>query len=140
MAKIQRTLGMVKPCNFKNSKSIMTNIKDAGFTLSGATCFRWSKQAAAEFYIEHKDKPFYGELIDYLTEGDVLVFVLEGEDVVSRFRKFVGNTDPKKAAKGTLRALYGESKARNGIHSSANVGDAEREIALSGVMAVDAGS
>jgi nucleoside-diphosphate kinase len=87
-------------------------------------------QEAGQFYIIHKDRPFYGELIDYMCSGRVLVSVLEGEDAVNLNRKLMGATDPKKADPGTIRALYAESIAANAVHGSDSVENAATEIKL----------
>ena len=79
---------------------------------------RLTKEQAAEFYMVHKDRAFYGELIEYMTSGPVVVSVLEGEDAINMNRKIMGATDPKKADLGTIRADFGESINSNAVHGS----------------------
>jgi nucleoside-diphosphate kinase len=87
-------------------------------------------EQAGEFYIIHKDRPFYGELIDYMCSGRVLVSVLEGEDAVNLNRTLMGATDPAQADAGTIRALYAESIAANAVHGSDSAENAATEISF----------
>ena len=87
-----------------------------------------SKEEAAEFYKVHQTKPFYGDLCNYLSSGPIVVMVLEGENAISRNRKLMGSTDPKKAEKGTLRGMYGLSIDKNSVHGSDSQDNAKKEI------------
>ena len=87
-----------------------------------------SERQAREFYIVHKDRPFYGELVDYMVSGPVVVQVLEGDNAVAKNREIMGATDPAKAAAGTIRKDFGESIERNSVHGSDSPDNAAKEI------------
>lgn len=131
MAK-QRTLSIIKPdATARNlCGKIMNHFEEAGLSIIAARMMTLTPEQAGQFYIIHKDRPFYGELIDYMCSGRVLVSVLEGEDAVNLNRTLMGATDPKKADKGTIRALYAESIAANAVHGSDSAENAAIEIAL----------
>jgi nucleoside-diphosphate kinase len=129
---IQRTLSIIKPdATARNLVGkILNHFEQAGLTIVAAKMMTLTPEQAGEFYIIHKDRPFYGELIDYMCSGRVLVSVLEGEDAVNRNRTLMGATDPKKADAGTIRALYAESIAANAVHGSDSLENAATEIKL----------
>jgi nucleoside-diphosphate kinase len=129
---IQRTLSIIKPdATARNLVGkILSHFEQAGLTIVAAKMMTLTPEQAGEFYIIHKDRPFYGELIDYMCSGRVLVSVLEGEDAVNRNRTLMGATDPKKADAGTIRALYAESIAANAVHGSDSLENAATEIKL----------
>ena len=89
-----------------------------------------SQAEAGNFYIVHKDRPFYGELIEFMTSGPVVAMVLEGENAVAKNRELMGATDPKKAEKGTIRADFAESIDANAVHGSDSLENAKVEIAF----------
>lgn len=128
----QRTLSIIKPdATARNlCGKILSHFEDAGLTIVAAKMMTLTPEQAGQFYIIHKDRPFYGELIDYMVSGRVLVSVLEGDDAVNLNRKLMGATDPKKADAGTIRNLYAESIAANAVHGSDSVENAATEIAL----------
>ncbi|MFN4895106.1 MAG: nucleoside-diphosphate kinase [Pseudomonadota bacterium] len=128
----QRTLSIIKPDATARNLigKILSHFEEAGLTIVAAKMATLTPQEAGQFYIIHKDRPFYGELIDYMCSGRVLVSVLEGEDAVNLNRKLMGATDPKKADPGTIRALYAESIAANAVHGSDSVENAATEIKL----------
>jgi nucleoside-diphosphate kinase len=128
----QRTLSIIKPdATARNLVGkILNHFEEAGLTIVAAKMMTLTPEQAGEFYVIHKDRPFYGELIDYMCSGRVLVSVLEGEDAVNLNRKLMGATDPKKADAGTIRALYAESIAANAVHGSDSVENAATEIKL----------
>jgi nucleoside-diphosphate kinase len=92
---------------------------------------RWTLAAAQKFYAEHKERPFFGELTRFMSSGPIVVQVLEGENAISRYRQLMGDTNPAKAAEGTLRKLYARSLGENSVHGSDGAASAEREIAFS---------
>src|SRR3979409_2460392 len=93
---------------------------------------KWTKlstEKAGEFYEVHKERPFYGELVDFMTSGPVVVQVLEGDNAVARYREVMGATNPAQAADGTIRKLYAESVGENSVHGSDSQENANMEIA-----------
>ena len=128
----QRTLSIIKPdATARNlCGKILNHFEEAGLTIIAAKMMTLTPELAGQFYIIHKDRPFYGELIDYMVSGRVLVSVLEGDDAVNLNRKLMGATDPKKADPGTIRNLYAESIAANAVHGSDSVENAATEIKL----------
>jgi len=128
----QRTLSIIKPDATSRNLvgKILNHFEEAGLTIVAAKMVTLTPQEAGQFYIIHKDRPFYGELIDYMCSGRVLISVLEGEDAVNLNRKLMGATDPKKADAGTIRALYAESIAANAVHGSDSPENAATEIKL----------
>ena len=129
MAK-QRTLSIIKPDATSRNLvgKILNHFEEAGLTIVAAKMMTLTPEQAGQFYIIHKDRPFYGELIDYMCSGRVLVSVLEGEDAVNLNRTLMGATDPKKADAGTIRALYAESIAANAVHGSDSAENAAIEV------------
>jgi nucleoside-diphosphate kinase len=129
---IQRTLSIIKPdATARNIiGKILNHFEEAGLTIVAAKMMTLTPEQAGEFYVIHKERPFYGELIDYMCSGRVLVSVLEGEDAVNLNRTLMGATDPKKADPGTIRALYAESIAANAVHGSDSTDNAATEIKL----------
>jgi nucleoside-diphosphate kinase len=128
----QRTLSIIKPdATARNLVGkILSHFEDAGLSIVAGKMITLSPQQAGQFYIMHKDRPFYGELIDYMCSGRVFVSVLEGEDAINLNRKLMGATDPKKADPGTIRNLYAESIAANAVHGSDSEASAVTEIKL----------
>ena len=128
----QRTLSIIKPdATARNLIGKIVNIfEENGLKVVAAKMVTLTPELAGEFYIIHKDRPFYGELVDYMVSGPVFISVLEGPDAVNLNRKLMGATDPKKADAGTIRALYAESIAANAVHGSDSVENANTEIAL----------
>lgn len=129
---MERTLMIIKPdSTFKgNTGAILSMIEGAGFKILAMRQLKLDEQTAQQFYIEHKDKPFFGELVAYMTGGPVVAAVLEREGAIKGFRELMGATNPAEAAEGTIRKVFGESITRNAIHGSANPDDARREVAF----------
>ncbi len=127
-----RTLAIIKPDAVGKNVigEIVSKITQAGFKVIGLKLTRISKQQAGVFYEVHKERPFYGELIDYMVSGPIVPIALEKENAVEDFRKLIGSTDPTQADEGTIRKLYGESKAINAIHGSDSDENATKEIAF----------
>ena len=98
-----------------------------GFTIKAMKYTRLSTEQASQFYEVHKERPFYGELVAYMTSGPIVAAILEKEDAVASFRKLIGSTDPAEAADGTIRKAYAESKGRNAVHGSDSDENAEIE-------------
>lgn len=124
-----RTFTMIKPdaVESNNIGNITQMISDAGFTIKAMKLTQLSKDQAQEFYEVHKERPFYGELVEYMTSGPIVAAVLEKENAVADFRTLIGSTDPAEAADGTIRKKYAESKGRNAVHGSDSDENAEIE-------------
>ncbi len=128
----ERTLSIVKPDGVQNGHigHVLTVFEAAGLRIAAARLVHLTSAQAGAFYQEHAARPFYGELVDYMTSGPVLLLVLEGDQAVARNRELMGATDPAQAADGTIRKLYAESKGRNTVHGSDSAASAAREIAF----------
>jgi nucleoside-diphosphate kinase len=126
------TLGIVKPDAVSSGKTgaIVAHLQQAGFTLLATRLVRLTAVEAAAFYAVHKGRPFYPELVQFMTSGPCLPMALEREDAVAQMRNVIGATDPAEAAPGTIRKLFAESKGRNAIHASDSTENAAREIAF----------
>ena len=111
---------MIKPeaVEAKNAGAILSRIENAGFRIVALKKVHLSAARAAEFYAVHKERPFYNELIDYMSSGPILAAILEKENAVSDFRKLIGATNPENAEAGTIRADFAESMAKNAVHGS----------------------
>ena len=123
------TLTIIKPDAFGSGKAgkILAHLEAAGFTLRAARVLHMTKAQAGEFYAVHKGRPFYDELVQFMTSGKCMPMVLERADAVAELRRVIGATDPAEAAAGTVRKLYAESKGRNAIHASDSDENAVRE-------------
>lgn len=115
-----RTFTMIKPDAVGNNYigPILAKINEAGFRIVAMKYTRLSREAAGEFYAIHRERPFYGELVDYMSSGPIVAAILEKDNAVADFRKLIGATDPAKAEEGTIRKLYAKSIAANAIHGS----------------------
>ncbi len=124
------TLGIVKPDAVAGGKAgkIVAHLEGAGFALRAARLVRLTESQAAAFYEVHRGRPFYDELVRFMTSGPCLPMALEREDAVAHLRTVIGATDPAEAAPGTVRKLYAESKGRNAIHASDSQENAAREV------------
>ncbi len=125
-----QTLAIVKPDAIGAGKAgkILAHLEEAGFTVRAARLVKLTRPEAEDFYAVHRERPFYGSLVAFMTSGPCLPMVLEREDAVSHLRTVIGATDPAEAAEGTVRRLYAENKERNGIHASDSAENAAREI------------
>ena len=114
------TFTMVKPeaVEAGNTGAILNKIEKAGFRIVAMKKVLLSKERAGEFYAVHKERPFYGELVDYMSSGPIIAALLEKDNAVLDFRTLIGATDPSEAAEGTIRAEFAESKAKNAVHGS----------------------
>ncbi len=129
---MERSFVMVKPDGVKRglASSIMARFEAKGYTICGAKLMQMSEDLAKTHYAEHKERPFFGELVSFITSGPVFAMVLEGEGVIEEARKMIGKTDPKEAAPGTIRGDYAILKSENIIHGSDSPESAKREISL----------
>jgi nucleoside-diphosphate kinase len=127
-----RTLAIIKPDAFNAGKAgkILALLEDKGFTLRAARVLHLTPAQAGEFYAVHKGRPFYDELVSFMTSAPCMPIVLEKDGAVAALREAIGATDPAEAAEGTVRKLYAESKGRNAIHASDSDDNAEREAAF----------
>ena len=124
-----RTLTIIKPDAFGAGKAgkIIALLEEKGFKVVASRVMRLTKPVAEAFYAVHRGRPFYGELVEFMSSGTCMPMVLEKENAVLALRDAIGATDPKEAAEGTVRKLYAESKGRNAIHASDSDENAERE-------------
>jgi len=115
-----RTFTMLKPDAIENGHigKILDMIIQAGFTIKAMKYTKLSIEQAKKFYELHSERPFYGELVEYMTSGPIVAAILEKDNAVADFRALIGATDPAEAAEGTIRKYYAESKGRNAVHGS----------------------
>ena len=127
-----RTLFIVKPDAVERNLigRILAHVEEAGFRIVAARFGRMTRAQAETFYAEHKERPFFGELVAYMTSGPVFLTTLEGEGGPLRLREVVGATDPAQAAEGTVRKRFGLDKQRNSVHASDSETSAARETKL----------
>ena len=124
-----RTFTMLKPDSIENGNmgKIIDMIIGAGFTNKAMKYTRLTDAQAKAFYEVHAERPFYGELVEYMTSGPILAAILEKDNAVADFRTLIGATDPAEAAEGTIRKAYAENKGRNAVHGSDSDENAEIE-------------
>ena len=117
---MERTFGMIKPDAVAGKKvgKILALIEEGGFRLLGVKTKRLSKIEAESFYAVHKERPFYSGLVTFMTEGPVVLLVLERENAITQWRELMGATNPANAADGTIRKLFAENIERNAVHGS----------------------
>lgn len=129
---VQRTLSILKPDATERNLTGAINamFEKDGFRIVAQKRVQLSRYQAEQFYIVHKERPFYGELVDYMISGPVVVQVLEREDAVARNRELMGATNPANAAEGTIRKTFAESIERNSVHGSDSAENAAIEIAF----------
>ena len=127
-----RTLAIIKPDAIASGKAgaILAHLQREGFTVRAARLTRLSAAQAGAFYEVHRGRPFYDDLVAFMTSGPCLPMALERADAVAHYRAVIGATDPADAAEGTVRKLYAESKGRNAVHGSDSDENAAREIAF----------
>jgi nucleoside-diphosphate kinase len=129
---MERTLVLIKPdaIEKKLMGKIISIYEEKGLHISALKIIKPSIEIAKEHYIEHSDKPFMGEIVSYITRGDVCTLIIEGSNVIAVVRKINGATDPLNADAGSIRGRFATSKAENVVHSSDCVENAEREIKI----------
>src|SRR4051812_30915805 len=123
------TLTIIKPDAFGSGKAgkIIAHLEGQGFKILASRVMHMSQAQAGEFYAVHRERPFYGSLVSFMTSGPCMPILLEKADAVASLRTAIGATDPAQADAGTVRKLYAESKERNAIHASDSDDNAERE-------------
>lgn len=129
---MSRTLAIIKPDAVAagHTGKIIAHLQDAGFRILGMKLVHLSPERAGEFYAVHKERPFYGELVEFMSSGPSVPMALEADNAVQKYRDTIGATDPAEAAEGTIRKLYAESKGRNAVHGSDSDENAATEIAF----------
>lgn len=129
---MEKTFLMVKPDGVQRNLigEIVARFEKKGFQLVGAKLMSIPTELAEEHYGEHKERPFFGELVDFITSGPVFAMVWQGENVIATARQMMGSTNPKDAAPGTIRGEFGLTVGKNVIHGSDSPTSAEREIGL----------
>ncbi|HKR88209.1 MAG TPA: nucleoside-diphosphate kinase [Phenylobacterium sp.] len=127
----ERTFSIIKPDATRRNLTGKVNavIEDAGLRIVAQKRIQMSRAQAEKFYEIHKERPFFGELVEFMTSAPVVVQVLEGEGAVARYREVMGATNPAQAADGTIRKLYAESVGENSVHGSDSLENAQIEIA-----------
>ncbi|MDX2206991.1 MAG: nucleoside-diphosphate kinase [Gemmatimonadales bacterium] len=126
------TFAMLKPDAVSGGKSgaILAHIEKQGFLIRAMRMVRLTRVEAKAFYAVHQGRPFYGELVEFMSSGPVVALLLESADAVAAWRTAIGATDPAEAAEGTIRRLFAESKGKNAVHGSDSDENAAREIAF----------
>ncbi len=129
---MEKTFSIIKPnaVNKNVMGGVITKFEENGLKVAASKLAKISREKCEEFYAEHSERPFFGELVDFMTSGPVMLMVLSGENAIMRNREIMGATNPAEAAEGTLRKLYGDSMGENAVHGSDSAASAEREIAL----------
>ncbi|MDB9775314.1 nucleoside-diphosphate kinase [Vicingaceae bacterium] len=124
-----RTFTMIKPDAVEKNYigGILDKINAAGFRIVAMKYTKLSKEEAGEFYAVHRERPFYGELVEYMSNGPIVAAILEKENAVADFRTLIGATNPAEAAEGTIRKMYAESISANAVHGSDSDENAEIE-------------
>jgi nucleoside-diphosphate kinase len=127
---LQRTFSIIKPDAVASGHAgkILANLQSEGFRIVGLRMLQMSREEAEGFYAVHRERPFFAGLVEFMTEGPVIVMALEREDAVKRLREVMGATNPANAAEGTIRKLYAASIERNAIHGSDAPETAEVEL------------
>ena len=127
-----RTFTMIKPDAVKNGHigAILNQINDAGFRIIAMKYTKLSPEKAGQFYEVHKERPFYGELVEFMSSGPIVAAVLEKDNAVEDFRKLIGATNPEEAAEGTIRAKYATNIGENAVHGADSDENAAREASF----------
>ncbi|NLE48075.1 MAG: nucleoside-diphosphate kinase [Sandaracinaceae bacterium] len=128
---IESTLSIIKPDAVENNKigAILNLIEEAGLKIRAMRMLKMNPEVAGGFYAVHKERPFFGELVEFMSRGPVVVSVLEGENAVAKYREIMGATNPAEAAEGTIRKLYASSIGENAVHGSDSLENAKIGIA-----------
>ncbi|NPA83381.1 MAG: nucleoside-diphosphate kinase [Epsilonproteobacteria bacterium] len=129
---MERTLSIIKPDAVAKNLigKIIDRFETNGLRIAAMKKIQLTREDAAKFYEVHKERPFFNDLVEYMTSGPVVVMVLEGENAVAKNRELMGATDPKEAAPGTIRADFAESIEANAVHGSDSLENAQKEIAF----------
>ncbi len=128
----ERTLSIIKPDATRRNLEgkILAKIQDAGLKVVAMKRVRWTKYQAEKFYEVHRERPFYQDLVAFMTSGPIVLMVLEGENAIARYREVMGATNPEEAAEGTIRAEFAENIEANSVHGSDSPENAAKEIAM----------
>lgn len=128
----EMTFSIIKPNAIKKNAigAIIKKFEDNGLNVAAAKMVRLEKSQCEEFYAEHKERPFFGELVEFMTSGPVVLMALKGDNAIAKNREVMGATNPEEAAAGTLRADWGDSVGENAVHGSDSPESAERELSL----------
>jgi len=128
----RKTLAILKPDCIQRrlTGKVLDHLLQAEFKIIGMKMVKLNRQTAGEFYAVHRDKPFYDDLLDFMTESEVIALVLEKENAVAELRNTIGDTDPAEAVPGTVRKIYAENKQNNIIHASDSDENAKTELAF----------
>ena len=128
---VERTFSIIKPdATHRNlTGAVNALIEQAGLRIIAQKRLRMSRAEAETFYAVHRERPFFGELVEFMTSGPVVVQVLEGENAIAKYREIMGATDPAKAAPGTIRKIHAKSVGENSVHGSDAPETAQQEIA-----------
>jgi nucleoside-diphosphate kinase len=128
----EMTFSIIKPNAVKKNVigNVIAKFEENNLKIAAAKLTVLSKEKCEEFYAEHKERPFFGELVDFMTSGPVMLMALSGEGAISKNREIMGATNPAEAAEGTIRKLYGDSVGENAVHGSDSPESAERELSL----------
>jgi nucleoside-diphosphate kinase len=126
------TFAMIKPDAVESGKcgAIIAHLQEQGFQVRAMRLVRLTRPEAEAFYAVHRDRPFYGELVEFMISGPAVAMALEASDAVAGWRTAIGATDPADAAEGTIRRKFAESKGRNAVHGSDSDENALREVAF----------
>ena len=128
----ERTLSIIKPDATRRNLEgkIIAKIQEAGLKVVAMKRVRWTRYQAEKFYEVHKERPFYNDLVEFMTSGPIVLMVLEGENAIAKYREVMGATNPQEAAPGTIRAEFAENIEANSVHGSDSPENAAKEIAL----------
>ncbi len=129
---MEQTFSIIKPNAVKKNSigEIVSIFEKNNLKIAASKLTHLTKSKCEEFYAEHKERPFFGELVEFMTSGPVVLMVLSGEGAVAKNREIMGATNPEEAAEGTIRKLYGDSLGENAVHGSDSPESADREISL----------
>ena len=129
---VERTISIIKPDAVAKNVigDIYNRFEKAGLRIVAARMLHLSREQAGEFYAVHKERPFYGDLVDFMTSGPVMVQILEGEDAIAKNRELMGATNPQEAAPGTIRADHAKTVDENAVHGSDGPDTAAVEMAF----------
>lgn len=127
---IEKTLSIIKPDAVKRNLigNIIKKIEEQDLVPIEMKMLKLSENESSKFYEIHKEKPFFTQLVDYMTSGKIIVMILEGDNAVNKYRDLIGSTDPNKAKEGSIRKLYALNTTQNSVHASDSLENAKREI------------
>ena len=129
---VETTFSIIKPNAMKKNAigAIIKKFEDNNLKIAAAKLTHLQKGKAEEFYAEHKERPFFGELVEFMTSAPVMLLALSGENAILKNREIMGATNPSEAEKGTIRAEFGDNVGENAVHGSDSAASAERELSL----------